>query len=264
MKFLLLLICSASVLFSNAQNCTSHALMRKGTQLDYMVYAPEYRNGQVLKLVFEVADVTDSAGSIISTVIKKGIGINDASNDHYERTIRLQCDGKNLLLPFDFLQADTTYFNDIFPSVKNRGYYIGAAPQKDANFVFPLMLAGVTSLPEGLKQAEMKWILRGFTANPASKRQKGESGIWINDFESVYKIKNIKVEGRETINIAAGSFECNIIALDCELQMNSIAMPIKIKMYYNNEIGIIKMETTGPGAKNSKSKTSVELISVKK
>ncbi len=88
--------------------------MQKGAQLEYMVYNPAYRHDQALRMVYEVVNVADSAGSTYSTIIKKGIGIIDEANDHYEKTIRLQCDGKNLLIPFDFYSPDTTWFNDAF------------------------------------------------------------------------------------------------------------------------------------------------------
>ena len=62
MKFLLALVLSLSFIYSNGQDCGSHALMKKGKQLEYMVYNPEYRDGKALRMVYEVADVTDSGG----------------------------------------------------------------------------------------------------------------------------------------------------------------------------------------------------------
>src|SRR5687767_7916254 len=130
MKYLLVLICCATIGISYAQDCSRHALMRKGSRLEYAVYA-QGPNGifKMARTVFEVVNVMDSAGSRYSTILKKGIAINDTS-DHYEMQIVLQCDGKNMLFPADFFATDTVYLCDIYPTVKKRGYYSALTPLK--------------------------------------------------------------------------------------------------------------------------------------
>src|SRR5690349_21240761 len=123
MRFLLVLLLIASYTFTNAQDCSQHALMRKGSRLEYITYAAGVNgNFKMARTVFEVVQVRDSAGNRYSSIIKKGIGVNDTS-DHYEKPIILQCDGKNLLFPGNFFGADTTYLCDIYPTVRKRGYY---------------------------------------------------------------------------------------------------------------------------------------------
>jgi hypothetical protein len=270
MKFLLTLIFSAIVFCSNAQTCFSHALMRKGTQLEYKIHNSGYRNGQLLRLIFEVADVADSAHSTISTVVKKFFG-SDAKNDHYERTIRLQCDEKNLLMPFDFLLQDTTYFFDTQGNVKNSGYFAGSVPLVNANYVFPLTLDGVTRL-EGIKDAKLKATKRSFT-QPSFGGRRENFGIWLIDYEILYTVNEMKVEGKETINTAAGAFECYIIRFDCDTKVdnqpfqlkNAMSLPLKYTIYYNSEIGIVKSETSYQRGRNKwQIGESVELVSIQK
>jgi hypothetical protein len=240
--------------------------MRKGTQLEYMVYRSDEKKAKLLRLLFEVANVTDSAGSTYSTIIKKGFGIKDEQKDHYERTIQLQCDGKNLQLPFDFIGTDTLYFNDAFPSlIKRNIYYSAATPLEDANYVIPLMLEGVTSLPEGIRPVVQHIKMTSLKPQPGSDRVKGESGLWENDFKAIYKIKEIKVAGKETITTAAGAFECYILRADCDCSYEDFPMPTRYTIYYNSEMGIVKMETSVQVGRNKREQNGyLELQSVKK
>jgi hypothetical protein len=243
--------------------------MKNGAQIEYMVYSPGYRNDKALRMVFEVGDVIDSAGSTYSTIIKKGFGIKDEQHDHYEKTIRLQCDGKNLLIPFDFYGADTTWFNDGTMSIiKRHLFYSGNAPLQDpnANYSFPLGLEGVTSLPIGAKQIKQIVTKTGEIGKDGGwKKLKGESGIWAKDYEFLTTIKAIKVEGKEKVTTAAGTFDCYIIGIDCDFQFNGMSMVTKYSFRYNTEVGLVKLEIDlMNGKRKTASSGSIELISVKK
>jgi len=271
MRFLLLFVLCAGVINSNAQNCGSNALMKKGAQLEYMVYSPGYKDEKSLKMTFEVTDVADSAGSTFSTIVKKGFGIKDAAKDQYMKTIRLQCDGKNLLIPFDFYSADTTWFNDGTPTIINRHlFYTGNAPIEDPNahYTIPLVLEGAGSLPIATKQVKQFFTKTGELPAQGTdgwKKLKGESGIWVKDFEMLTIIKAIKVEGKEKVTTAAGTFDCYIINVDCDFQFNGANMVNKYAMRYNPEVGLVRMEIDMFSGKRKIGRSgSVELTGVKK
>jgi len=253
--------------------------MKKGTQLEYMLYIPGYRDGKALKQIYEVANVTDSAGSTYSTIVKNGIGIRDEKKDHYEKTIRLQCDGKNLLLPFDFYSPDTTWFNDgnTISVIKRHVFFTGIAPLQDpnANYIIPLALEGATSLPEGVKEVKQTVTRAGTDPNYEGvtmkvsssgwKKLKGEPGIYTKDYECLTKVKDIKVRGKVKITTAAGTFECYIIGIDCDVQIDEMSIINKYTMYYNSELGLVKMDIDMyMGKRKVGSSGKLELISIKK
>ena len=64
MKFFLVLLLTATVVSSNAQDCTNIALMKKGTQLEYIVYRSENKVGKLARQFYEVTAVTGSAGAL--------------------------------------------------------------------------------------------------------------------------------------------------------------------------------------------------------
>jgi hypothetical protein len=278
MRFLFLIVLSACVINSNAQTCGSNALMKKGTQLEYMVYGPGYRNDKASRLVYEVASVTDSAGSTFSTIIKKGFGIRDEKKDHYEKTIRLQCDGKSMLIPFDFYGADTTWFNDgnKMSIIKRHLFFTGNAPLEgpNANYRIPLELEGVSSLPTEPKQVKQTITRTGVDPDyqigntmyheEGWKKLKGETGIWFTNYEVLTNINDIKVEGKEKVTTAAGTFECYIIGVYCDFKFNGTSLISKYSMRYNSEIGLVRMDIDLFSGKRKMSSGSIELISVKK
>ncbi|MBO9203548.1 MULTISPECIES: TapB family protein [Niastella] len=269
MRFLFALVLVICVTNSNGQTAGSHALMKKGAQLEYMAYNAAYSHKQALRMVFEVADVTDSAGSVFSTIVKKGFGIKDEQNDHYEKTIRLQCDGKNIFIPFDFYGADTTWFNDAFTSIiKRHLFHTAIAPiDPKANYIFPLALDGVTELSAATEQVKMTVTTAGSSpwGTKSSKKLEGETGVWIKVEETVFNIKDIKVTGKEKVTTPAGTFDCYIIGVDCDFKYNDMPFLIKYRMRYNTEVGLVKMETELFLDKRKVSgEVSIELISVKK
>jgi hypothetical protein len=249
--FLLFGICYYGVF---AQPCANHALMKKGAQLEYHVYFPKMEQAggattyyKASRILFEVAATKDSAASTWSTIIKKGIGLND-ERDHCERTLILQCDGRNLLFPFDLYLPDTVYLSDINSKYKDKGFFSAATPMVDAiSYIFPLSLEGVNQLPEGKKQLELKTVVRSFS---------DEQTIYQSDYRSSIVIKNITVAGKETITTPAGSFVCYKIYVDSDQKMNKFAtMSNRGTIYYNTELGVIKFEAPSGYA---------ELVSVKK
>lgn len=271
MRLLLLFVLCVCVIDSSAQDCGSNALMKKGGQLEYMVYTPGYRNDKALRMVYEVTNVADSAGSTFSTIIKKGIGIKDPENDHYEKTIRLQCDGKNLLIPYDFYSPDTTWFNDRNMSIiKRHLFQTGNAPLQDPNayYMIPLALEGITDLPVAAKQVKQGVTTTGELPAQGTDgwhKLKGESGIWTKSEEVLLNYKNIKVAGKDKVTTAAGTFDCYIIGVDCDFQFNGASFVTKYSMRYNPEVGLVRMEIDLFSGNRKISKAgSVELISVKK
>jgi len=262
MRFILILLLSLSVICSSAQNCTNLALMKKGTKLEYIVKGPGYVDGKVLKLVFEVVNVTQSAGNTYSTIIKKGIGIKDPQKDHYQRKIKLQCDGKNLLLPFDFYETDTTYLNDSYlSSVIKKNYFLSArAPLENVNYVIPLQLEGLTSLGEGVKQVKQKAKVVAMGAFPGYMPVKGQTDLWAKEYEIVYTIKDIKMAGRQQITTGAGTFDCYAIVIDRKVQFDGKSPASTVTMYFNKEVGLVKYEI----AQGKDKAASIELTGIKK
>jgi hypothetical protein len=256
MKFLLVLICSLSVVFSNAQNCTGHALMRKGIQLEYNVYMPDLNvvsgmsstDMKISRLLFEVDNVTENAGSTYSTIIKRGFSLQD-EKDHFERKIVLQCDGKNLLFPLDFYTCDTIYTRDVYPKERREkhGYAFAYTPMEDAiTYIVPLIMEGINKLPEGKKQVVQKGKRRYWSVS---------RNLVKSDFENDITIKSIKLIGKETVKTEAGSFECYKLYVDSDQKIEKFSMQVKYWLFFNAEIGLVKME--GPGG-------NIELVSIKK
>jgi hypothetical protein len=272
MKLLLALICCAIVGITYAQDCSSHALMRKGSRLEYAVYA-QGPNGifKMARIVFEVVHVMDSAGSRYSTILKKGIAINDTS-DHYVMQIVLQCDGKNMLFPADFFAADTVYLCDIYPTVKKRGYYSALTPLKHPVKIIPLKLEGVTKLPLGVQQVEQKSTIRYFVFTDIREEQKQEEELGTMEWKNSCKITSIQIEGKKTITTPAGSFACYLIGTETEEKEikeeedeedeESNPKVSKVIMYYNSQVGLVKRESV-PLKNDSKKSGYLELVGVK-
>jgi len=262
MRFLLVLILSIAFAFTNAQDCSSHALMRKGSRLEYVTYATgAHGNFKMARTVFEVLQVMDSAGSRYSSIVKRGIAVNDTS-DHYEKPIVLKCDGKNLLFPGNFFGADTTYLCDIYPTVKKRGYYLALTPiQQVITNIIPLQLDGVTKLPVGATQVEQKLTFRNFPVSEQPEEQRLEGPLEVTERNATFIIKDIRVEGKKTITTAAGSFTCYKVVVDSDYLMDSHPIGSKFVMYFNNEVGLVKVVSEVDDKDNKGG--SVELVSVK-
>lgn len=116
MKFLLLLLYSLSNGFLKAQDCRDHLLMQKWVQLEYLYCWKMHDDpdNAVSRLLYQVDQVTDSAGSTWSSITKRGFSIASPWFN-YQRKIVLQCDGQHLLFPYDFFFTDTIYTRDFFP-----------------------------------------------------------------------------------------------------------------------------------------------------
>jgi hypothetical protein len=256
MKFLLALVFSTSFLYTTAQNCTSHLLMHKGAQLEYKLSMPkqnalgdmtsEYYT--VSRLVYEVNRVQEVTGSTFSTIIKKGYSASDEKNS-FEREITLKCDGRNLLIPYDFYSVDTIFTRDVYPKAKGdkHGYAFAYAPMEDAiSYVVPLVLDGISKLPDGEKQLQQK----------VKERYWHEKyGLQKRDYESKITIKTINCMGKETVKTEAGSFTCYKFYVDSDGEINHYHMQLKYWLYFDSEAGLIKYD--GPGG-------IIELTSIKK
>jgi hypothetical protein len=268
MKLLLTLVFCVCFIYAEAQNCSSIVLMKKGTQLEYMAYNPRKKNKEMLRLIFEVTEVIDSSGSTYSTISKRGFGIRDEERDHYEKTIRLQCDGKNLLLPFDFYNLDTTWINDVWSGVitKTHLFATGLSPLKEGNnYIIPLNPEGVSSLPTEPKQVKQIMTRTGAPSNaPGWHKLKG-STFWYKDYGLTFDLKEIKVTDKQQVTVPAGTFECYIIIINCDLEQDEMSLGGVYTMYYNTEVGVVKIELDGyNGKKKISSAAPFVLKSIKK
>jgi hypothetical protein len=254
MKWLLCLLCSIPYGIM-AQDCR-HILMKKGAQLEYSMYMPKSNldmslssaNVKISRILFDVDQVRDSAGSTYSTIIKRGFSVADEKN-HYERRMVLQCDGTNLHFPYDLYTSDTLYTRDIFPKERrdNHGYAFAFTPLEDAvTYIVPLVMDGINKLPEGKKQLEQKVKERVWTESRGLVKVEVTNNI---------TIKNIRMDNNETVKTEAGSFVCFKIYVDSDQVIGKRTTPIKYWMFFNPTVGLVKME--GPGG-------ILELVSFKK
>jgi hypothetical protein len=256
MKLLLALVFSTTFLYATAQNCTSHLLMRKGAQLEYKLNMPKLNaigdmtseNYTVCRLVFEVDRVQEITGSTFSTIIKKGYSASDEKNS-FVREITLKCDGKHLLIPYDFYSADTIFTHDVYPKARGdkHGYAFANTPMEDAiSYIVPLVLDGISKLPDGEKQLHQKVKSRYWTSNNA----------WMKiDYDSKITIKTIDFKGKESVKTEAGTFACYKFYVDGDVDINHHPMQLKYWLYLDSETGLIKFD--GPGG-------TLELSSIKK
>jgi len=217
--------------------------MQKGDQLEYK----EYRHKKdtsfnipddffpVMRLLFEVSAVKDSAGSTWSTIIKKGFGIKD-EHDHYERTIVLQCDGEHLLIPYDFYQGDTVYLRDVCPpawKLEKYGYAGGYTPLADAiTYIVPLVIRHIKKLPEGKKEVEQEWAVG--PDNPVIPN--------INPRKTIISIESIILEAEEMVTIPAGTFAGYKFCMNSSRRAAwQQPTPVKYWVYLNKQVGLIRM-----------------------
>jgi hypothetical protein len=265
MKFFLFLVFALSATMANAQQCNQHALMKPGTELEYKVSLPiNPRNPVELHVLLTVSGVKDSTGTMYSEIIKKGGG-NKNEKDRYSRQITLECDGKNLKIPFDLYTPDTVFMSEIYKPKASRGFYAANEPIKDDFFSYlvPLSLEGVTELPEsGVKVVKQKTTVRDFNQGPswevAGAPSQSQAGIIRNTVEYYWKILKIKVAGKEKITTPAGTFDCYKIMADCEMEFGRTIKATLI-MYFNNEVGLVKSR-----AQSQFPMAETELVKVKK
>jgi hypothetical protein len=246
MKKLLFLLYSLSYGFLMAQDCTSHALMQKGVQLEYKEYwVTPSRKIPVARLLFTADQVTDSAGSTWSS-ITKSVFSNIDPNDHYERKLVLQCDGKNLLFPYDLYYTDTIYRRDFYPEARSGDYSYAVVylPLKDAiTYIVPLTMDCIVSLPEGRKQVDLLAKAGYLNFNLCTIRKFNVESVRIN---------RIILEGREIVTTAAGNFDCYKFCMELIENGSDTA---QFTLYYNKEAGFVKLEDY---------RRYVELISIMK
>jgi hypothetical protein len=246
MKKWLLLLCCFSSGFLMAQECTQHALMQKGAQLEYKEYwITSSRKIPVARLLFDVDQVTDSVGSTWSSITKSVFSDFDP-NDHFERNIVLQCDGKNLLFPYDFYFTDTIYRRDFYPDARsgNYSYAVAYTQLKDAiSYIVPLRTDCIVSLPQGQKQISLIAKVGYLNFIPCRR----------NAFDvEVININSIKLEGREMVTTPAGNFDCHRFCMELT---DDNSEPTQCWLYYNKAAGFVKFEDY---------RRYVELISIKR
>lgn len=215
-----------------AQDSTSHFLLKKGTQLEYRQYW-NFRdsNRAISRLLFDVEQVKDSAGSTWSTIIKRGFGIFNPQ-DNYKRKIVLQCDGKHLLFPYDFYSCDTLFTGDVYftkPAEDKYGYAKAYTPLEDAiTYIVPFKLDCLVRLPEG-KRLFVQKAKRGYSPLVICKAMPDGNTIVIN---------NIKMEGKQILTTPAGTFNCYKF---CVEEATS-DYTYEYWLYFNSEVGLVKLE----------------------
>jgi hypothetical protein len=245
MKIFLFLLSSLIYINSFSQSCSSHYLFTNGVTLEYS-FSVAQANGVEAKnqrIRYEVQEVSDRDGSTYSTVVKKGISIND-DDGFYKRAIDIKCDGKNLYFPYDFYSADFIYAKDMDPKnrrAKRGSYAFSYEPLKDViTYIVPLVMDGSTKLREGTTEF----------------KQKGKSAyITGSDFENTITIKSIKLIGKESVKTEAGTFDCYKFYVISAQKINKLDMDIKYWLYFNKELGLVKLDSPGGG---------MELTSIKK
>jgi hypothetical protein len=222
--------------------------MQKGAQLEYKEYwLTSSRHIPIARVVLEVDQVTDSAGSTWSSITKR-VFSNIDSNDHYERKLLLQCDGRNLLFPYDFFFTDTIYRRDFYPEAIKGGYSYAAVymPLKDAiSYIVPLVTDCIVSLPEGKKHIE-RIVKPGYLNFSLCKAR-------TYDVEASVIINSIILQGRQMFKTPAGNFDCHKFSM--ELLKNGDDPPFQYSLYYNKEAGFVQLEDY---------RHRVELISIRK
>jgi hypothetical protein len=249
MKFALLLLFSTFCLNSFSQNCSGHTLFKKGVQLEYDYHTAlmDGTTRKSMRLLFEVTEIEDRYGNTYSTILKKGYSMN--SDQHFQRTIELACDGKNLFIPFDFYSPDTTYLKDVYANMKlaKKGYAFAYAPLKDdVTYNVPFNLEGISNLPIGLK----KYVHYGMV------RAMSEYGsVSKSEFEITITIKSVRSVGKESVKTPAGVFDCYKFSVEGDQQFGKLTTQIKYWLYFNNETGLVKYD--GPGG-------FIELAGIKK
>ncbi len=250
MKPLLFLLCSLFSGFIRAQDCTNHLLMQKGTQLEYKFYWTLHNkpDSDVSRLLYQVNQVTDSAGSTWSSMTKKGFGVFD-STKHYERKVVLQCDGQVLLIPYDLYLPDTIYTRDLYPTPRyndSYGFAMVYVPLEDAiSYIIPLNLECVVRLPEGKKRFHQT-IIPGYKEFTTFKS--------VPYYVNTINILHIYLAGKENVTTPAGTFPCYKICV-VEGEAEDDYEPLKAWLYFNKEVWLVKLEHY---------RTRVELNSIRK
>ncbi|OQP39756.1 hypothetical protein A4H97_16150 [Niastella yeongjuensis] len=251
MKQILLLLYGLFSGFLMAQDCRDHVLMQKGVQLTYNVYWPKGDNffRPVSRLVYEVNQVKDSAGSTFSFITKRGFSIVD-SNNHFERKVVLKCGGQHLNIPFDFYSNDTFYLQDLIPEAKGykNDYFVAYTLLEEAiTYIVPLVMDGIDELPGGKKQfrqSEMQGYKPYFVCE------------WHPYHEYSYTIKVIKREGRKMVTTPAGAFACVKFCMELDEKWKGDTSPLKCWLYFNEDAGLVKFE-------NDHHPAHVELVSIR-
>jgi hypothetical protein len=249
MKLVLGLILVLSITFARAQKCDQHALMKAGTRLEYLLTMPGMikKDPTELQLNLTVNRVVDSAGVFYSEITKEGASMK-VEKDRYRRQLTLECDGKNIMIPFDFYQPDTVFTSDIMGGNRSRGVYSATEPLKDNffSYIIPLALEGISALPE----SDVKVVKQTSTLRPMNGGKTTMTTYW--------KMLSVTVAGKDKISTAAGTFDCFKVLAKCQVELHR-DFPVTIVMYINNEVGLVRSRT-----QSEFPMAEIELVKVKK
>jgi hypothetical protein len=248
MKYFLAILLAFSLHFAYAQQCNQHALMRQGTRLEYLISSPSFKKEPTeTRLSLTVSRVVDSAGGSYSEIIKEGAS-EKVEKDRYRRQFTIECDGKNIMIPFDFYNPDTIFVSQVMGGNRSRGVLSATEPLRDNffSYIIPLALEGISSLPE----SDVKVIKQNVTVRPLGGGKSTMTYYW--------KMLNVTVTGKEKISTAAGTFDCFKVLAKCTVEVGR-DFPVTLIMYISNEVGLVRSRTQSefPGAET-------ELVKVKK
>lgn len=259
MKLILTAMALLLMTAASAQQCNNHLLMKEGTEMEYLITQTYGKTLYATRLQYTVlsVDSDSAAGATKSKILKKGISSNN-DNHFCRREITLECDGKNIGLPFDFIFTDTIFMSDLYKRVKRRHAYWANLPNNGpATYIIPLDLVNTKQMPEGAREVELKYNRYnieemdrvGFSHEPRGVVQSRKKG------EFKHKIKEIRIAGTQKISTGAGSFNCyKIIVQFVE------PAPVMMTMYINEQVGLVRY--TLPGARGGG--TEGELVRLRK
>jgi hypothetical protein len=217
---------------------------------------------EATRITLIVTDVKDSGGVTYSYITKNATGITYPEYDHYEKKYVITREGEKMTFPMDLYIADTTYLADKYTNLRKKsGYY--TIMKTAGNFVISGD-PGTGSFSYSPKTNTTELKIRDYKLD---KNMGSGSSYFTEDLtESKYSIvaslKSFKIDGKEKVKTAAGTFECYKIYGTVEAKITGIARTFEgvSLVYYSPEIGFVKTEQ-----EDAKVKTGyIELVRVKK
>lgn len=248
-----------------AQNCQDNIFFKKGAQLKYKTYLPFSKTGESTEItttIYEVADTATINNALTATIIKKQSAVVNKKYK-FQKEERITCNGSNISYPLNLFTPDTIYMCDVSGKTSDTGYAMVTRFLANPFLVLPLDIKSGVKLNEVIADQEVtEGAQQGFTEYSI----KGEPTYHPPVPAGVKKVtkatyRNIKIDGKGTVETAAGTFEAFKISCEFEAEVfDNMKVKQKAVFYYNNELGFIKSETQVL----KKMRTLFELASIKK
>ena len=190
-----------------AQNCSSSAVMTEGTVLEYSIY--DKKNKLEITSLQKIVSVENEGTGLKAT---REVGIYDVKG------------GNILNSNASFICKDGVYSQDI------TGIFNDNLPGAD-ELVFE---GDKVAYPENMKVGDQL-----ADATVSSKIEvEGATEISM----SKASVFNRKVESKETLTTAAGTFECYVIAFDWTSKVAFVKVTGSSKEWYSPDVGVVKTE----------------------